>query len=132
MAEQLYRGSAVALLLSQPLLRTLAIIWFSLFSSPEEERSLMSQGEEYHVPRLQGSSVSNFQHVNSVWAFLSSFPTPCPVLPAVVNAVAGAQVENSFMALGLLTLVPNEVWDRTIVTLSRALINSCFLCCLSR
>lgn len=126
-AEQPCPGLAVALLLSQPLLRTLAIISFSLFLLPEEERSIVAQGH-----RLQSSSVSNFQGVNSLRAFLNSFPTHCPVLLVGVNVVAGAQVEKSFMALGLLTLVPNKVWDRTTVTLSRAPINSCFLPCLSR
>lgn len=119
--------TVLPVLLSQALLQTVAVISFSLFSLPEEERSIISEGH-----RLQGSSVSNFQCVNSLCALLSSFPARCLVLSVVVNVAVSAQIEKSFMALGLLTLVPGEGWDRTTLTLSGALINNCFLCCLSR
>lgn len=130
-AKQPYQCSAVALLLSQPLLPTLGIILFSLFSSPEEEGGIISYPKERSIiPKghsLQGSSVSKFHCINSLQAFLSSFPTCCPVLFVVVNFVADAQVGKSFMALGLLTFIPDEVWDSTTVMPSGALTNSCFL-----
>lgn len=39
---------------------------------------------------FRGSSVSNFQGVNSLWVFLNSFPTCSPVLSVGVNVVTGA------------------------------------------
>lgn len=61
MAEQPYQYSAVALLLSQPLLPTLAIILFSLFSSPEEEWGIVPQGEAYHTPRAELARLFSFK-----------------------------------------------------------------------
>lgn len=84
-------------------MQTLGIISFSFHQrrkgvSYPKVRSITSKGH-----RFQGSSVSNFEGVNSLWAFLNSFPIFYLVLSVEVDVVTGAQAAKVLYGMSFLS-----------------------------